>query len=82
MKLSEFMLLNETDKKYAIMNKAVPLAKRTYRDTTIFLFQLENYYVEVYCNTTNKAIEEYCILPDTNSIYHYLQAITIDELLN
>ena len=82
MKLSEFILLNEADKKSAIMNKAVPLAQRSYRDTIIFLFQLENYYVEAYCNIGNKAIEEYCILPDTNSICHYLEAITIDELLN
>jgi hypothetical protein len=82
MKLSEFLLSSETDKKYAIMNKAVPLAQRTYRDMVIFLFQLEDYYVEAYCNIASKAIEEYCILPDTNAICHYLEAITIDELLN
>ncbi len=82
MKLSEFLLSSETDKKYVIMNKAVPLAQRTYRDTHIFLFQLEDYYVEAYCNITSKAIEEYCILPDTNAICHYLEAIRIDELIN
>jgi hypothetical protein len=82
MKLSEFLLLSEADKKSAIMNEAVPLAQRTYRDMVIFLFQLEDYYVEAYCNTASKAIEEYCILPDTNAICHYLEAITIDELLN
>ncbi len=82
MKLSEFILLNEADKKCVIMNEAVALAQRTYRDTIIFLFQLENYYVEAYCNAADKSIEEYCVLPDTNAICHYLQAIPIDELLN
>ena len=82
MKLSEFILLNEAEKKYTIMNEAVPLAQRTYRDMIIFLFQLEDYYVEAYCNTASKAIEEYCILPDTNAIRHYLEVIAIDELLN
>ncbi|MGN6616778.1 MAG: hypothetical protein ACTHJ5_06335 [Ilyomonas sp.] len=82
MKLSEFILLSETDKKSAIMNKAVGLAQRTYGNQIVFLFQLENYYVEAYCNVTSKAIEEYCILPDTNSISHYLESIPIDELLN
>ena len=82
MKLSEFILLNEADKKNAIMNKAVPLAQRTCRGTIIFLFQLENYYVEAYCNAGDKSISEYCILPDTNAICHYLEAIPIDELLN
>ena len=56
MKLSEFILLNEAEKKCAIMNQAVPLAQRTYSDMIIFLFQLEDYYVEAYCNTADKAL--------------------------
>jgi len=82
MKLSDFMLLNERDKKGAIMNNAVALAQITYPDSVVFLFQLEDYYVETYCNPANKAIEEYRILPDTNAISHYLDAIPIDDLLN
>jgi hypothetical protein len=82
MKLSEFILLNEAEKKYAIMKQAVPLAQRSYGNRVIFLFQLENYYVEAYCNPADNSIEKYCILPDTNAIYHYLEAIPIDELLN
>ncbi len=82
MKLSEFMLLNEGDKKCAVFSKAVALAKRTYPDVIIFLFQLDNYYVETYCNVTSKTIEEYRVLPDTNAISHYLDAIPIDDLLN
>ena len=82
MKLSEFMLLNEGDKKYAVFNNAVALAKRSYPDVIVFLFQLEDYYVETYCNVANKTIEEYRVLPDTNAIGHYLEAIHIDDLLN
>jgi len=82
MKLSEFILLNEEGKKCAVMNNAVALAQRTYPDTVIFLFQMDNYYVEAYCNKASKAIEEYRVLPDANSIGHYLEAIPIDDLLN
>ena len=82
MKLSEFILLNEGDKKCTVMNKAVALAQRTYPDIVIFLFQLDNYYIEAYCNKTSKDIEEYRVLPDTNAIGHYLEAIPIDDLLN
>jgi hypothetical protein len=82
MKLSEFILLNEVDKKCAVMNNAVALAQRTYPDVIIFLFQLEDYYIETYCNIANKTIEEYRVLPDTNAIGHYLEAIPIDDLLN
>jgi hypothetical protein len=82
MKLSEFILLNEMDKKCAVMNNAVALAKSTYPDLIIFLFQLEDFYVETYCNTADKTIQEYRVLPDTNAIKHYLEAIPIQDLLN
>jgi hypothetical protein len=82
MKLSEFIVLNEVDKKCAVMNNAVALAQRTYPDLVIFLFQLEDFYVETYCNIVEKTIDEYRVLPDTNAIKHYLDAIPIDDLLN
>jgi len=82
MKLSEFILLNEKEKKCAVMNNAVALAQRIYPDIIIFLFQLDNYYIEAYCNKASKAIEEYRVLPDANAIGHYLEAIPIDDLLN
>jgi hypothetical protein len=82
MKLSEFILLNEEEKKGAIMNNAVALAQWTYPNVIIFLFQLNNYYIEAYCNKASKAIEEYRVLPDANAIGHYLEAISIDDLLN
>ena len=82
MKLSEFILLNEKDKKCAVMNNAVALAQRTYPDIIVFLFQLDNYYIETYCNKASKAIEEYRVLPDVNAIGYYLEAIPIDDLLN
>lgn len=82
MKLSEFIVLNEAEKKHAVMNYAVALATRTTPGFMIFLFQLEGYYVEAYCNVNQKTIEEYCVLPGVNAIGHYLQAIPIDNLVN
>ena len=82
MKLSEFIQLNEVDKKCAVMNSAVALAQRTYPDLIIFLFHLEDYYIETYCNIADKTIDEYRVLPDTNAISHYLEAIPIDDLMN
>ena len=82
MKISEFIALNEAEKKYAVMNNAVALATRTSPGLVIFLFQIEGYYVEAYCNAASKSIEEYCVLPGINAIGHYLEAITIDDLIN
>lgn len=82
MKLSEFILLSEAEKKWLVTHQAAPLAQRTYPHLIVFLFQLEDYYVEAYCNVADKTIDEYRVLPDTNAIRHYLDAIPIDELLN
>lgn len=82
MKLSEFIVLNEAEKKHAVMNYAVALATRTSPGFVIFLFQMNGYYVEAYCNIGKKTIDEYCILPGVNAIGHYLQCIPIDDLLN
>lgn len=81
MKLSEFILLNEADKKSIVMSNAVVLAQRNYPDSIVFLFQLDCYYVEAYCNKANQSIEEYRILPDTNAISHYLEAIQVNDLI-
>ena len=82
MKLSEFILLNEEDKKWSVLHQGVLIAKRTIRDSMVFLFQLENYYIETYCNIANKTIEEYRVLPDMNALHPYLETIPIDDLIN
>ena len=82
MKLSEFIVLDEADKKKSVMNKGVLLAKITNPDSVIFLFQLEGYYIETYCNIASKTIEEYRVLTGINALRPYLEAIRIDDLLN
>jgi hypothetical protein len=75
MRLSEFILLNEDEKKSTVLHQGVCLAK-------IFLFQLGSYYVEAYCNPDNKAIEEYRMFENIDVLQPYLEAIPIDKLLN
>ncbi|HNP22125.1 MAG TPA: hypothetical protein PKM63_16160 [Panacibacter sp.] len=82
MKLSEFMLLDEAGKRITVINNGIPLASITNPGFIIFLFQMENFYVETYCNTSDNSIEEYRVLPGTNSLKRYLDAIPIDDLLN
>ena len=82
MRLSDFILLSEEEKKLIVFHQGVPLAKREYASCKVFLFQLEDYYVETVCNNTSKAIEEYRVFGDTQLLSPYLQAIPIDDLLN
>jgi hypothetical protein len=82
MRLSEFILLNEDEKKSTVLHEGVLLAKRSSFESMVFLFQLGSYYVEAYCNPANKAIEEYRMFENTDILTPYLEAIPIDSLLN
>jgi len=82
MRLSDFILLNDGQKQSTLLQQGVLIAKREYDTCKVFLFQLEDYYVETYCNTQNKAIEEYRVFGDTQLLSPYLQAIPLDDLLN
>jgi len=82
MKLSDFILLSEEEKKMAVLHHGVLIAKRNNFDYMVFLFQLGAYYVEAYCNQQNKAIEQYNAFESTKLLVPYLETIPIDDLLN
>ena len=82
MRLSEFILLDEDEKKSTVLHQGVLLAKRSSFDSMVFLFQLGGYYVEAYCNPMDKAIEEYRVFDNIDALKPYLDAIPLDNLLN
>jgi hypothetical protein len=71
-----------TKKNRLSFNRGVALARRSSFDSTVFLFQLGSYYVEAYCNPSNKAIEEYKMFASVDPLQPYLEAIALDNLLN
>jgi hypothetical protein len=81
MKLSEFVSLSETEKKLAVLHHGVLIGKRTDAGRFIFLFQVENYYVEAFCNTTNRSVEEFRMFTGITCLFPYLEMITLDDLL-
>lgn len=82
MKLSDFIVLNEEEKKLTVLHEGVLVGKRIHTDCMVFLFQLDNYYVETFCNLEKKAIEEFRVFDTTKPLNPYLDAIKIDDLLN
>lgn len=81
MTLSHFILLSEEDKKETVLHKGILLAKRDTVDCKIFLFGLNDYYVELFCNRQSKAVEEYRAFDNTRLLSPYLQTISLDDLL-
>lgn len=80
MSLSEFMLLDLQAKKNAIVHQGVLVAKRSSGRSMIFLFMMENYYVETFFDAKDKSIEEVRISGSTHVLEPYLAAIPIPSL--
>jgi hypothetical protein len=82
MKLSDFIMLNEEEKKLAVLHRGVLIGKRKNHASMIFLFQFGHFYVETFCNSENKAVEEFRIFAGTRPLLPYLEQISIDDLVN
>jgi hypothetical protein len=82
MRLSDFILLDEQQKKLIVLHEGVLIGKRVDIDLMVFLFQMDSYYVETFCNRANKSIQEFRIFDNMEFLAPYLDAISIDELLN
>jgi len=82
MKLSDFILLNEEEKKLTVLHLGVLVGKRQFYDQMVFLFQLDSYYVETYCNVHNKAVEEYRVSDNIRTLTPYLESISLEGLVN
>lgn len=82
MKLSDFILLNEEEKKIAVLHAGVLIGKRKDIDTIIFLFQVENFYVETSFTPADKKLKEFRMFDQTALLQPYLDKIRIDDLLN
>lgn len=80
MNLSHFILLEEKQKWHTVMHQGVLLAKRDAQQCKIFLFRLEDYYVETWCNMHNKIVEEYRVFSHGQALQPYLQAIKLDDI--
>lgn len=81
MKLSEFIRLNEQEKRSTVLEQGVPVARRQTDMQMIFLFQLCGYYVETYCSLETKEIQEYRAIYKTDHLSTYLDHISIEHLL-
>jgi hypothetical protein len=75
-------LLDVETKKQVVLHEGILVAKRHQYQHMVFLFQMEGYYVETYCNKGNKAIDEFRVFDNTQTLLPYLDTIRIDQLLN
>jgi hypothetical protein len=80
MRLSDFIMLSEEEKKFAVIHQGVLVDKRTTTGNIIFLFRFPGFYVETFCNTKTKDITQYRMFEHTQLLQPYLESIVIDDL--
>ncbi|WP_121353726.1 hypothetical protein [Flavisolibacter nicotianae] len=80
MRLSDFLLLTEDQKKWTVLHQGVLIGKRSSANCSVFLFQVNHFYAEMFCNRHNKAVEEYRVFAGTAALHPYLESIPLDDL--
>ena len=82
MKLSDFVLLNENEKKQVVLNQGVLVAKRKGATSFVFLFRMDGFYVEAIFKNATKQVKEFRMSQQTTMLQPYLESICIDDLLS
>ena len=82
MTLDEFTLLNEARQAEALLEHGIYLTDRLYKNFSIFLYQLDKFYVEVYHNLRYDIMQGMRCFEDDDALQPYLESIDISCLVN
>jgi hypothetical protein len=80
MKLTDFNLLDEVKQAEVLLNYGVLVAERVYKSFTIFLYQVNKFYVEVYYHNSFSMIQGFRGFESIHSLDPYLEEIDISPL--
>jgi hypothetical protein len=81
MTIYDFDTMEGQDKLVVLSSEAVLLGLRKDGCFAIGLFQLDNFYVEIYFHTTQGCIKNIRCFSDTADLAPYLDQVNISELL-
>jgi len=82
MTLDEFSILNETRQAETLLDHGIFLADRLYKNFSIFLYQLDGFYVEVYHNLRFDVMQGIRCFGDDDALQPYLESIDISCLVS
>jgi hypothetical protein len=77
MKVQEFRSLDETEKAVALINNGVLVGKRTMQSFLIFLYQLDNFYVEILYNKQTNFVYKFKAFENTELLEPYISRIDL-----
>lgn len=82
MELTDFNILDEIKQAEALLNHGVLIAERMYKEFQILLYQVNQFYVEVYYHNNFQMIQGFGGFENTNALDPYLADIDITSLSN
>ena len=82
MTLDEFTHLNDARQAEALLRHGTFLTDRLYKNFSIFLYQLDNFYVEVYHNLMYDIMQGMRCFEDDDALQPYLESIDISCLVD
>jgi hypothetical protein len=80
MTVTDFTHLSETQQAEALLSRGIFLTERLYKNFIIFLYQLDNFYVEVYHNLKFNVMQGMRSFEDDEALEPYLDSIDISCL--
>lgn len=80
MKLLDFNLLDEAEQVALLLAEGVLVAERFYKEFTILLYQLQEFYVEVYYHKTYEVIQGFRSFENLSALDPFLANIDISPV--
>ncbi len=80
MTVNEYNLMNQVKQADVLLEYGVMVAERTYKDFKIILYQVKNFYVEVYFHKTYDMIQGFRAFENLRYLDPFLEEIDIREL--
>ena len=80
MTIADFTLLHEIKQAQTLVERGVFVAERLYKNFSIFLYQVDSFYVEIYHNLRYNAMQGMRSFEDDEALEPYLEEIDISCL--
>jgi hypothetical protein len=78
----QFTLLDESEQAGILIDRGILLTERQYKNFTIFLYQVDHFYVELFFNLRYKMMQGMRSFEDDEALDPYLESIDLTCLYN
>ncbi len=77
---AEFSNLDEQAQTKTLIDRGIYLSERQYKSLSILLYQVDNFYVEIYHNLRFNVLQGFSCFEDDRALEPYLEKIDISTL--